>query len=159
MKHRRVETPGAKTHVVRTCSSATSPFTLSLVRQKTRNLPLCGWSSCIVHVHDSECNAMCNEHHSLQTIFSNCTFRYGCAERGRNWCVGKLSSRKNDVPSGGSDGSRSLSSEPGPRATSSSFSGAGHASRENLRKGCHRQNRKLRVSFPFQLVLDRVFVG
>lgn len=66
-------------------------------------------------------------------------------------CAGEPGSRKNDVPSGGS---RSFLLEPGPRTTSSSFSGARHASlegkKERERKGLlkGRQNEK----FPFFLL-------
>ena len=69
--HRRVETPGARTHVFHTCSTIPPPSPPSVPTDKKREKR----TTLLVHRVDSHGGriAICN--HTLRTMFCNCTFR------------------------------------------------------------------------------------
>lgn len=141
-RHRRVETPGA----ARMWFARVPPATISSPSAPTDKKPetcLSGWSRCLVGLHGGR-SAICNGHRSLQTMFSNCTFR-------REGGVFVCRSPQKPCSVCWKCWKPWLSPEPGPGATSSSFSGAGHASRERESplKGCHRQNAISRLPLSF----------
>ena len=60
LRHRRVETPGARRHVIRTCSSGASPFTLRPRPTKNAKHAARSWCAFVHTPADSGCNnAIC----------------------------------------------------------------------------------------------------